>query len=60
MSNSSKQLFQSFVKKGMSDRDAIFAVIDHLNQLHWYDRDRYHERIKQLEDKLAALEGKPA
>lgn len=54
--NKSKQLFQSFVKKGMTDRDAIFAVIDHFNDLHWHDRDRYDERIKALESRVAALE----
>lgn len=50
MPNDSKTLFQAFTKRGMSDRDAIFAVIDHWNTLHWKDRDRYDQRLKALEN----------
>jgi hypothetical protein len=55
MPNSSKLLFQTFVKKGMTDRDAIFAVIDHFNDQHWHDRDAYHKRITELEAEVAKL-----
>jgi hypothetical protein len=58
MANDSKTLFQSFVRKGLSDRDALFAVIDHFSQLHCFDRDRYDERVRKLEEKAGA--GKPA
>lgn len=56
MQNSSKTLFQAFVKKGMTDRDAIFAVIDHWNTLHWDDRNRLTEENKRLKDRLARLD----
>lgn len=49
MANDAKALWQSFVKKGMSDRDALFAVMDHLANLAYYDRNRYDARLKKLE-----------
>jgi hypothetical protein len=54
MANDSKTLFQSFVKKGMTDREAFFAVIDHFNQQHFYDRNSQHERLTKLEEKAEA------
>lgn len=51
-----KPLYQTFLKRGMSKDEAFFAVVDHFNRQHWYDRDLYNERIKSLEDKLARLE----
>jgi len=56
MLNDSKTLFQSFTTRGMGDRDAIFAVIDHWNKLHWEDRNRYDQRIKELEGRLKSNE----
>jgi hypothetical protein len=56
MANNSRQLYQMFIKKGMQKEDAFFAVIDHFNDQHWHDRDRYHERIKQLESQVAKLD----
>lgn len=56
MANDAKTLFQSFVKKGLSDRDALYAILDHHAQLHCFDRDRYDERVKKLEEQNAELE----
>lgn len=63
MANDAKTLFQAFLKKGLTDREALFAVLDHHARLHCIDRDRYDERMKVLEDsdvkqndRLAALE----
>jgi hypothetical protein len=44
-----------FIKKGMQKEDAFFATLDHFNAQHWSDRNRYHERIKTLEDEVAKL-----
>jgi hypothetical protein len=44
-----------FIKKGMQKEDAFFAVLDHFNDQHWHDRNRYHERIKTLEERVAEL-----
>ena len=49
MANSSRELFHAFVKKGLTDREALFAILDHFAQLHCFDRDRYDERLKKLE-----------
>ena len=56
MPSDAKTLWQSFVKKGMSDRDALFAVMDHLAQLGHYDRNRYDERLKRLESQGEGLD----
>jgi hypothetical protein len=56
MANDARQLYQTFIKCGMQKEDAFFAVLDHFNKQHWEDRDRYHTRIKELEDKLAGLD----
>lgn len=63
MANSSRELFHAFVKKGLTDREALFAILDHYAQLHCFDRDRYDERVKTLEadnaglkERLSALE----
>jgi hypothetical protein len=58
MANESLQLYQSFIRKGMQKQDAFFAVIDHFNDLHWHDRNRQGEEIKQLKARVAILEGK--
>ena len=55
MANDSRHLYQMFIKKGMPKEDAFFAVLDHFNDLHWQDRNRYHERIKVLEADNARL-----
>ncbi len=55
MANESRQLYQTFVKKGLSKEDAFFAVIDTFNDQHWHDRNRYHERIKALESEVHRL-----
>lgn len=47
----SRVLYQKFIAQGMSKDAAFFAVIDHFNEQHWYDRDQHHERIKKLEAK---------
>ncbi len=56
MSNESRQLYQTFLKKGMQKDDAFFAIIDHYNSLHWHDRNAHLERIKTLEAKVAKLD----
>lgn len=56
--NSSRTLYQSFLKKDMEKTAAMFAVIDHFTRLHCFDRDRYDERIKQLEARVSELEKK--
>ena len=56
MRNESRQLYQSFLKKGLQKEDAFLAVLDTFNTQHWYDRDQYHDRIKELEAKVAELE----
>lgn len=57
MGNESRRLYLSFVQKGLSKEDAFFAVIDHFNDLHWHDRNRYHERIRRLEGRAAPAAG---
>jgi polyhydroxyalkanoate synthesis regulator phasin len=42
-----------------SAAEELCKIIDHINTQHWQDRDRYHERIKQLEDRVAKLEASP-
>ena len=42
MASESRQLYQMFIKKGMQKEDAFFAVFDHFNEQHWFDRNRYH------------------
>lgn len=60
MANSSRLLYQSFIKKGISKEDAFFAVLDHFNELHWHDQNAYDVRIKQLETRVLELEqGRP-
>ena len=54
MANESRRLYQSFVKRGMAKEDAFFAVLDHFNELHWHDRDRYDGRIRELERESAS------
>lgn len=54
MANESRQLYHAFIKKGMPKDEAFFAVLDHFNDLHWHDRNRYDERIKKLESRLCA------
>lgn len=56
--NSSRTLYQGFVMRGMSKEDAFFAVIDHMNELHWNDRNVYHARIKALESEIHRLKTK--
>ena len=55
MANEARQLYQSFIKKGLQKEDAFLAVLDLFNVQHWYDRDRYHERIKSLESEVHRL-----
>jgi len=55
VANESRQLYPMFIKKGMQKEDAFFATLDHFNAQHWSDRNRYHERIKTLEDEVAKL-----
>ncbi len=55
MPNESRRLYHAFLLKGMKKEDAFFAVLDHFNEQHWQDRDRYHERIKVLETDNARL-----
>jgi hypothetical protein len=57
MANESRQLYQKFIRNGMQKEDALFAVIDHHNEQHWYDRNRYGEEIKRLKARIAKLEG---
>ena len=72
MPNDSRILFQTFVKKSLTDRDALFAVLDHFRDLHCFDRDHYakvteamlaenqemKERIAKLEGRIVALESR--
>jgi hypothetical protein len=36
--------------------EEMCKIIDHFNQQHWSDRNRYGEEIKQLKAKIAKLE----
>lgn len=54
MSNA-KLHFEVCKRKGMPDREAFFAVIDHFNSQHWHDRNRYGEEIKQLKAEIERL-----
>ncbi len=64
MSNEARVLAKQFQsKEGMTAGDAICAVVDHFNLLHWQDRNRYGEEIKALKaqnddlaDRLSTLE----
>lgn len=70
MPSDSRILFQAFQKKGLSDREALFALFDHYAGLHCFDRDHYakvteamraenqeqKERIAMLEERISALE----
>jgi hypothetical protein len=56
--NQSRQLYQTFIKKGMQKDEAFFAVLDTFNDQHWSDRNRYHERIKKLETEVARLKSR--
>lgn len=72
MPNDSRLLFQAFAKKGLSDREALFAILDHFAQLHCFDRDHYakvtasireenremKERVARLEERVATLESR--
>ncbi len=55
MANSSRSLFDMFRKKGMPERDAFFAVMDHSNEQHWHDRNRYGDEVKRLTQENKAL-----
>jgi hypothetical protein len=56
MANNARQLYQVYIKRGMMKEDTFFAIIDHFNELHWHDRNRYGEEIRTLKDRIAALE----
>lgn len=63
MPNDSRTLFQAFQKKGLSDREALFAILDHHAQLHCFDRNHYAQVAEelraenaQMKELLAALE----
>ena len=58
MANGSKQLFEGMRKRGLTDRDAFFAVIDHHFGLILSERDRYHKMVKALEERVNALEAR--
>lgn len=45
-------------KRGLTDRDAFFAVIDHHFGLILSERDRYHDRLVALEERVKTLEGR--
>lgn len=60
MANSSRSLFESFRAKGKAEREAFFAVIDHYNEQHWHDRNRYGEEIRKLKARIDELEQKKA
>jgi hypothetical protein len=47
--------FDTIRKKGVSEREAFFAVIDHFNKQHWYDRNRYGEEIRKLREENRLL-----
>lgn len=36
----------------------ICGIIDHFNTLHWHDRNRYGEEIKELRKEVAELKGR--
>jgi hypothetical protein len=58
MANESRILYQGFIKKGMPKEDAFFAVLDHFNEQHWYDRNRYGEEIKRLSEEFMQLKAR--
>lgn len=55
---SSFNLYQSFLRKGLSKEQAFFALIDHHNHLHWSDRDRYGELVKKQADEINELKSR--
>jgi len=58
MANDSRTLYQGFINRGVSKENSFFAVMDHQNELHYHDRNRYGEEIKQLKERVATLEAK--
>lgn len=59
MSNA-RSAFEMFKSKGMNDREAMFAMIDHFNEQHWHDRNRYVDEIKNLKSRIEQLESRNA
>jgi hypothetical protein len=55
MANEARQVYQSFLKKGLPKEEAFLAVLDLFNDQHWFDRNAYHERIKALESEVHRL-----
>ncbi|MBP3955419.1 hypothetical protein J8F10_09010 [Gemmata sp. G18] len=55
MQSESKTLFQSFVRRGFSDRDALFALMDYWADSNHSGRERQQERIALLEADIAKL-----
>ena len=60
-------LYRSFLKRAPTENKtdtpnnvwAMCRAVEHRDSQHWYDRNRYGELYKQLEARLALLEGKP-
>ena len=64
MANSSLELLKVALKRrGLTGpinpvAEEMCKIIDHFNEQHWHDRDRYDERIKKLEGEIARLKSK--
>ena len=62
MANSCLELLKNaLLRRGASTQispqaEELSKMLDHFNQLHWHDRDLYHERIKKLEATIARLD----
>lgn len=61
----SQIMIEKFMKEGITSGRSIAMTIDHFNDQHWYDRDRYGEMIRELKaenqelrSRLEILEGK--
>ena len=56
MANSPKEVFESFVKRGSTDREAMFKMIEHYNELHWKNDAQLRGDIDMLKKRVKVLE----
>ena len=61
MPNDPKSVWQSFVSRGSTDREALFKTFEHYNELHWKNYQQLRGEVDVLKQQLKALEaGKAA
>ena len=56
MANDPKSVWESFVSRGNSDREALFKMIEHYNELHWKNDEQLRGEIDMLKKRVKALE----